>query len=299
MRRLLALLVLTLGLAVQAVAQDLPEWRSTTVNDFAGLLTADDARVLERALTDLRDQTGVQGTVVTLTDRARYGGTDGLEPFATRLFNHWGVGDAARNDGFMLLVLSANREARIELGRGYSPEADILAQDIMRGTLLPAMRKDQASAGIRQTTDDIIRLIARPVAAGNPVTARESSRDWTGLAAFAAFGAILLAIARKAWRRRRCPQCNRSGVTTQRTPERQPLPDGGHMVAAQQITRHCPHCGWQESRSGALPRIAYYGAAGELLRQERNRDYRGPGPHGGGGGFGGGSSRGGGASGRW
>ena len=85
MRRLLGVLILLAGL-LPAAAQDLPQWESATVNDFAGLLTPEDATALDRALSDLRDDTGVEGTVVTLTDRARYGGADGLEPFATRLF---------------------------------------------------------------------------------------------------------------------------------------------------------------------------------------------------------------------
>ena len=151
MRRLLAGLILLLGL-LPAMAQDLPQWQSTMVNDFAGLLTPEDAAGIDRMLADLRDQTGVEGTVVTLPDRARYGGKDGLEPFATRLFNHWGVGDAQRNNGFMLLVLTADREARIELGRGYQNDADIIAQDITRRTLLPAFRDGRMSQGIRDGT---------------------------------------------------------------------------------------------------------------------------------------------------
>ncbi|MTH65727.1 TPM domain-containing protein [Paracoccus shanxieyensis] len=299
MRHLLAALLVMLGLAAGAAAQNLPEWQSTTVNDLAGLLSPADATAIDRALAELSRSTGVQGTVVTLSDRARYGGADGLEPFATRLFNHWGVGDAQRNDGFMLLVLRDDREARIELGRGYSPEADILAQDIMRGTLLPAMRGDAPSQGIRQTTEDIIRLIVRPVAAGAPL-ARERSDGWVGLVIFGAFGAIFAAIARKAWTRRRCPECSRSGVTTTRQPHREAQPDGGYLVAQQEIIRRCPHCGWHQTRLSPNPQMMWYGATGELLRQQRNNDYRGaPGQRGPGGGFGGGSSRGGGASGRW
>lgn len=294
MMRRLAALVLVL-LALPALAQDLPQWRSTTVNDFAALLSAPDAAALDRALGDLRARTGVQGTVVTLPDRARYAGGDALEPFATRLFNDWGIGDAARDDGFMLLVLVATREARIELGASYANDADILAQDIMRGTLLPALRAGKASEGIRQATEQVIRLIAQPHAAGRPATPARGSDRWIGFLAFGAFGAVFLGIARQAWRRRRCPQCGKSGLQTDRTPHREPLPQGGHLVASQQITRRCPHCGWSDTRLGPLDQRSYYGPAGDLLRRERNPDHRG----GGSGGFGGGSSRGGGASGRW
>lgn len=296
MRRLAALIFLLL--AAPLSAQDLPQWQSATVNDLADLLTPQDAVALDKALIQLRDQSGVQGTVVTLPDRARYGGGDGLEPFATRLFNHWGVGNAQRDDGFMLLVLPGDREARIELGAGYPNDADILAQDILRGTLLPAMRTGNPTTGIRQAMQDVIRLIAQPHANGRPAARDRGGDGWVGLVVFGAFGAILLGIARKAWRRRRCPQCGKSGVLMQHRPLHDPLPEGGHVVAREDITRRCPHCSWSETRQRPLGQRSYYGAAGELLRRDTNpdsRNHRG----GSGGGFGGGSSRGGGASGRW
>jgi uncharacterized protein len=299
MRRLSALLVLILGLlAVPTLAQDLPQPQSGTVNDFATLLDRQDAQALERSLTELRRTTGVQGTVVTLTDRARYGGA-ALEPFATRLFNAWGVGDAQRNDGFMLLVLQADREARIELGAGYPPDADLLAQQIMRNTMLPAFRQGEYSRGIREGTQAVIDLIALPHAQGRPLAPPQS--DWrdrlVGAGFFAGFAAILAGIARQHWRRRRCPQCGRTGIETSSAPHQQPQPDGSVLISDNALTRRCPHCGWSETRLRPLGQRSFYGPAGELLRQERNPQYR-AGPSGGGG-FGGGSSRGGGASGRW
>ena len=298
MRRLVAVLMLILGLALPAVAEDLPRPTSATVNDFANLLTADDRRALESALTDLRRQSGVQGTVVTLSDRARYGGA-ALEPFATQLFNAWGVGDAGRNDGFMLLVLQNDREARIELGAGYPRDADLLAQQIMRNTMLPAFRQNEMSRGIREGTQAVIDLIALPHVQGTPMV--RPQRDWRdrliGAGFFAAFAAILAGIARQHWRRRRCPQCGKTGLETSRATHEEPQADGSVLISDQALTRRCPHCGWSETSLRPLAQRSFYGPAGELLRQERNPHYRGGPP--GGGGFGGGSSRGGGASGRW
>lgn len=298
MRRLVAVLLLVLGLALPVVAEDLPRPINTTINDFAQLLNADDRRALETMLTDLRRQTGVQGTVVTLSDRARYGDA-ALEPFATRLFNAWGVGEAGRDDGFMVLVLQNDREARIELGAGYPRRADLLAQQIMRNTMLPAFRQGEMSRGIREGTQGVIDLIALPHAQGRPMA--KPQRDWggtlIGAGFFAAFAAIFAGIARQHWRRRRCPQCGKTGLETSRATHQQPQADGSVLIADQTLTRRCPHCGWSETSRRPLAQRSFYGPAGELLRQERNPHYRGGPP--GGGGFGGGSSRGGGASGRW
>lgn len=295
MRRLLAALILLVSL-LPAAAQDLPQWESTTVNDFAGLLTPEDATALDRALSDLRDDTGVEGTVVTLTDRARYGGADGLEPFATRLFNHWGVGDAQRNNGFMLLVLTNDREARIELGRGYQNDADIIAQDITRGTLLPAFRDGRMSQGIRDGTQDIITHIVLPTTRGEALQ-RPDEPLAPKVIGFGIWAAIMALIGRHVWRRNRCPQCHKRDLTTSRSPHREELPEGGYRVSSDDVTRTCRHCGWSDTRQRPNRNSIRYGADGTLIRSERN-SRSGPGG-GGSSGFGGGSSRGGGASGRW
>ena len=295
MRRLLGVLILLAGL-LPAAAQDLPQWESATVNDFAGLLTPEDATALDRALSDLRDDTGVEGTVVTLTDRARYGGADGLEPFATRLFNHWGVGDAQRNNGFMLLVLTTDREARIELGRGYQNDADIIAQDITRRTLLPAFRDGRMSQGIRDGTQDIIKHIVLPTTRGEAVQ-RPDEPLTPKIIGFGIWAAIMALIGRHVWRRNRCPQCHRRDFTTSRSPHREELPEGGYRVSSDDVTRTCRHCGWSGTRQRPNRNSIWYGTDGTRIRSERNSRY---GPGGGGSsGFGGGSSRGGGASGRW
>jgi uncharacterized protein len=300
--RELAALLLGLALLTQAaLAEALPDWTSTTVNDFAQIIDPDDEAALDRALTELRNSTGVEGTVVTLPDRASYGGTDGLEPFATRLFNHWGVGDATRNDGFMILVLAQDREARIELGAGYPNDADIRAQDIMRGTMLPAYRAGHMSQGIRDGTEAVISLIARPHAQGLPPPAKPRT-NWVdralNLVFFGAFAAIFAAIGIKHWRRRHCPQCGKGGITTTRSPHRETQPEGGYMISQTDVTRRCPHCDWSETRPAPMPQRIFYGPDDRVLRRERNPAYRAA-SRAGGSSFGGGSSRGGGASGRW
>ena len=234
--------------------------------------------------------------MVTLTDRARYGGADGLEPFATRLFNHWGVGDAQRNNGFMLLVLTADREARIELGRGYQNDADIIAQDITRRTLLPAFRDGRMSQGIRDGTQDIIKHIVLPTTRGEAVQ-RPDEPLTPKIIGFGIWAAIMALIGRHVWRRNRCPQCHRRDFTTSRSPHREELPEGGYRVSSDDVTRTCRHCGWSDTRPRANRDTVWYDRDGNRIRSTPNPNFRaGPG---GSSGFGGGSSRGGGASGRW
>lgn len=291
--RIFALLLLLACATLPAHAQALPDWQATTVNDLALVLTPQDAQAVDRALAQLQRDSGVQGTLVTLPDRARHGG-EALEPFATRLFNHWGVGDASRNDGFMLLFLRDDREARIELGRGYPVESDIIAQDIMSRVMLPAFRRGEYSAGLREGTLAVIDHIARPHAAGQPpLPAPGRQGGWKGLAGFLAAVAAILAVRRHAQgRRNRCPHCGAALVASD-TPLREDRPDGGWRTTHATRRRDCPACGWSQERRIALPVITHYDREGRQERVERPASGRSDS------GFGGGSSDGGGASGRW
>lgn len=289
--------------------QPLPQWTSTTVNDFAGLLTPDDARALDDELARLQQETGIEGTVVTLTDRATYGGTGddtgGLERFGTRLFNHWGVGDAAHDNGFMLLVLNQDHEVRIELGASYPGDADIPAQEILRNTILPGMREGSPSAAIRAGTEAIITHIALPFATGQQSRPMSAGRDWNDLAGGAIATLLVLlggaTILRGVRRNRRCPECGKWDLKTRTEPVREDLPEGGWRISQTSRISQCPACGWQTSRAIAAQHVMTYGPDGTMRSRSQNPlAMRGRGQSSGGGsGFGGGSSRGGGASGRW
>lgn len=308
--RLLAALILLLGLVAPARAQDaLPQFAHTSVNDFAGVLTPQDTQTLDEALIQLNAQTGVQGTVVTLPDRSRYG-TESLERFARRLFDSWRVGDAERNDGFMVLMVPAAREVRIELGAGYAGAWNGEAASIVQGVMLPAFRENRMSEGLTLGTLALIRDVARPAAAGQPVPAlnrQEGGRSLIdGLMPLAVFGVIglsLFNLIRSTVRRRRAAQCPQCGATlgTSEDVVRDTLP-GGMAAAGQRIvTRACPSCGWTSQQVLGVPvvgggvwpgRWGGRGPAGE-------RGIRASGRGGRSGGFGGGRGGGGGASGRW
>ncbi|MDO5613545.1 MAG: TPM domain-containing protein [Paracoccus sp. (in: a-proteobacteria)] len=279
--------ILWVALSLPVAAQGLPDWQHTSINDFAAVLSAEDTQILDQALIALHDGTGVQGTVVTLSDRARYGGSDGLEPFATRLFNHWGVGDAERNDGFMVLLLTDDREVRIELGAGYPAAADRVAGQIIDDTMLPDFRAGNMSRGVREGTLDVIQRIARPHAAGEQVAPSRDGLGWLIPAGvFAFFGFVIVQIGRGLIgnllrARQPCPQCGGAGLMQESETVGDALP-GGTPTTRRVIWRRCTRCGWTSPRETRSSPVS-------SPRPRRSR----------GGGFGGGRSSGGGASGRW
>lgn len=315
--RFAALLVALLaGLwATGAAAQSdpLPNFAHTSVNDFAGVLGPDDTRTLDQALIALNRETGVQGTVVTLPERARYG-AGSVETFARRLFDAWGVGDAQRNDGFMVLLLPAEREVRIELGAGYAGAWDAEAARIVERDMLPAFRDGRMPAGLTAGTLAVISEIARPAAQGRaPPQSQGFGGSGSGggierVLPFAVFGVIgfsLFNLVRGVGRRRRandCPQCGAALSVTEDV-VRDPPADGSVEAGSPIVRRTCPSCGWSSeqlqgrSRSWG-PVIGPFGRSFGGDRATRSSGWRGGGG-GRGGGFGGGRGGGGGASGRW
>ena len=94
---------------------DLPKPITPYVTDYADVLSPEDEARITVKLRDLRRDPGNQVAVITMPNRMGADLPD-IEAYATRLFNSWGIGDAARNDGAMILVVVDDREARLELG---------------------------------------------------------------------------------------------------------------------------------------------------------------------------------------
>ena len=310
---MLRALILWLAMALPAAAQELPDWDYNSVNDFAGILSNDDTRIIDQALIALNEDTGVEGTVVTLTDRARYGGTDGLESFATRLFNDWGIGNPERNDGFMILFLRDDREARIELGAGYPASFDRVAQEIMDDEMLPRFREEDYSTGLRRGLIQVSDRIARPHAGGETpafdlgaLLERHFQTILFGVFAF--FFNIPTVVTLRRWlNANRCPKCRERGLIIEQSPRHEDLGDGTWRVQTDETRKFCPNCEWSETKATQRRDAVVLDRSGRVLRQSRNPSWtsssggsgRSRGGGGRSGGFSGGRSGGGGASGRW
>lgn len=292
MRRLGLMLVLVLLVPAALRAASYPPHPDPFVNDFASLLDAGDEARLRGDLQALKAETGIEATLLTLPSwKARADAGEGLEAYATGLFNAWGIGAAGRDDGILVLVAPEDRDIRLELGRGYDAGYDLVAQDIVTDWFLPAFRKGDYPTGIMAGMAEVEDRIARPHAAGLPPapsakTLMDRAFPWIfGAFAAAIVGGSLFGRLAGDWsfRFRRCPQCGQRGMHREHV-----LPQaavGGPAPAAEgtpptgMIVTRCLHCSFREDR----PWLADTG---------RNAD-RGKG------GFGGGRSSGGGASGHW
>jgi uncharacterized protein len=282
--RVVAALVFAL-LPALARAQAWPAYENTYVNDYANVIAADAEARLTVSLRSLREETGIEATVLTLYTRRGYEDPGTLEKFATGLFNAWGIGNAETNDGILVLVLPGDRTMRVELGSGYGAAFNRAAQDIIDTIFLPAFRDGDYSGGIEAGTEAVIARIARVHYQGG--TPNAGNHDLIGRLIVAAIGAVVAAgVGAMVFARRisdrftRCPQCGQRGIHTVRNildrASRSSTGRGEKIVT-------CRHCDYRDTLIYTIPIITSSSSSSS----------------GSGGSFGGGSSSGGGASGSW
>ncbi|HLQ18469.1 MAG TPA: TPM domain-containing protein, partial [Tabrizicola sp.] len=243
--------------------------------------------------------TWVHMVVVTVPGLASQGGAGmRIEDYAKSLFNAWGVGEADRNDGIMLLLDTESREARIALGAGYDPVYDGRAARVLSTAVLPPLRSGNYSDGIEAGIVSARERLITPFLAGTPVSVTDGFADPGGnsdlmnllMGAGAVTGVAGFAFWRSRRSRKTCPSCG--ALTLEREREVIQYPTRNEPgLGMQHLT--CSSCGFNDHKS--YP-IGYSSREGRAYRSFSSSS---GGSSGGSRGFGGGRSSGGGASGKW
>jgi uncharacterized protein len=137
--------------------------RPARVVDAAGLIPAPLEQRLSERLATLEHSTTNQFVVVTLPSLE--GRT--IEETGVRLGNGWGIGQADKDNGVLLIVAPNERKVRIEVGYGLERVlTDELCAQIIQNELLPSFRDDKLEAGIEKGVDKVIAILESSAAAG-------------------------------------------------------------------------------------------------------------------------------------
>ncbi len=137
-----------------------PEATDPYINDYASLLNSSDASHIRSLFQDMRQGEGIHAVVVTISSIRDYNVHDStIENFATSLFNAWGIGDALKNNGVLLLVAVSDRKVRIELGSGYGNTVDSEMKALIDEHIVPAFKRDTFSRGIRAGAQAIVEQL--------------------------------------------------------------------------------------------------------------------------------------------
>ena len=200
---------------------------------------------------------------------------------ATGLFNAWGIGDAQRNDGVLILIARYDREMRIEIGRGYGSEWNARMQRVIDTAFLSAFRQDEYQQGIENGVDATILELTGALAGMRDANAAVRGWIWIWFK-LKQFGewvwALLLvplgggALALRSYLRNRPRACDECGTMMQRLDEQADdefLDDGQQteefLKSVDYDVWNCKSCGYMDiqryrgwfSLYGSCPRCNY------------------------------------------
>lgn len=142
-----------------------------------------------RALSRDTGKTLVVATVPSLDDQA-------IEEYAVELFETWGIGDAEKDEGALILVAPNERRTRIEVGLGSEGVLpDALAGRIIDGDMIPRFKEGDYGGGIAAATDSVIEQLKREPTDAKAVAAAaeraEAQGDDSGEAAMVIFWLLI------------------------------------------------------------------------------------------------------------
>jgi uncharacterized protein len=153
--------VLILAGFLPVVAQDIPARPDPPrlVNDFAGILSADEIQALENKLVVFNDSTSTQITVVIVKSLNGYDKSE----FARLIGEQWGVGQKGKNNGAVVVIKPKypNEKGEAVIQTGYGLEGaipDALAKRIVENEMIPNFSKGNYYAGIDAATTTMISL---------------------------------------------------------------------------------------------------------------------------------------------
>lgn len=85
--------------------------------------------------------------------------------YGTALFNQWGVGHAAVNDGVLLLIALRDHRAEIVLGRGIdSPASTAVTDRIMRDDVVAEMKQGNVNGAVLYAAAELQKFLAATAA---------------------------------------------------------------------------------------------------------------------------------------
>lgn len=144
------------------------------VTDLAELLSDEAEQQLNQIIVELKAENGSEIAVVTVLD-TKPSATP--KAFATELFNAWGIGTEAEDNGVLFLVSKNERRTEIETGYGVEsrlPDAQV--GQILRNQVTPQFKQGNFEVGILGGVTAISARLQQGQASGASVSDHPASK---------------------------------------------------------------------------------------------------------------------------
>ncbi len=130
--------------------------KQTSFYDYIGLLNNSGTRFLEEKLLEYSDSTSTQIVIIIIDS------TEGenILKLATRWGNEWGIGQAGKDNGIVLLMAKDDREVAIATGEGIRNKlTDSNAQRIINVRIIPQFKKGQYYRGLDDGIEGVVEVL--------------------------------------------------------------------------------------------------------------------------------------------
>lgn len=164
-------IILALFTSFASFAQNtcVPQRANKLVNDYTQTLSAGEISSLENKLVAYNDTTSTQIAIVILPDLC---GND-ANMLAVEIAHSWGVGQADKDNGCIILMSMEEGNRKIAIQNGYGLEeylTDALSKRIIEQIILPQFKQGNYYGGLDDGTTAIMQLLAGNFEGSGPST---------------------------------------------------------------------------------------------------------------------------------
>ena len=129
----------------------------TSVYDEANLLSAEQKLALEQKLIQYADSTSTQIVIATILTT----GGEEIGYYATHWAHKWGIGQADKDNGILILVAKDDRKMTIRTGYGMEHMlTDALSRRIIEKVMIPHFKQDDYYGGLNEATNVMFKIFA-------------------------------------------------------------------------------------------------------------------------------------------
>lgn len=157
-KKLFLFIAITCSLSLFSQGYDIPEKPKfqTSVYDYIGLLSSGQKTSLEGKLVRYSDTTSTQ--IVTIIISSTKG--EDINYLAANWGEKWGVGDAKKDNGVLVLLAKDDRKIAIQAGKGTEHVlTDFQSKRIIERVIIPEFKRGDFYAGLDKGSDYIFRTL--------------------------------------------------------------------------------------------------------------------------------------------
>jgi uncharacterized protein len=159
---LIAFLVRTTVVAQTYAVATVPNTKVSTnsyVSNPDGIISDGTVATMNGILKDLEQKTTAQVAVVLLASIGEETDVD----FAQQLFEHWGIGKAAKDNGLLILYVKDQRTIRFHTGFGVEGVLpDAVCKRIQLRAMVPHFKEGNTDAGMLAGVEEVSKLLTDP-----------------------------------------------------------------------------------------------------------------------------------------